>query len=209
MDLVSGSYPGEIYWFRRKANGTFAAGETLKKLNGQALNVGRASCVAVTDWNGDGKLDLVVGDIDGKVHLVINKGTAQKPAFDKDEPVTADGKAIAGDLAGPCVADWDGDGKPDLIVGNGNGSVVFYRNLGTKTEPKLAAGVNLLEPIVQEGANQNSKRSGGRAKVSVTDWNGDGKPDLLVGDFNSDGSRQYHGWVWVYLRKSAESKDSK
>ena len=39
-------------------------------------------------------------------------------------------------------------------------------------------------------------------QVAVADWNGDGKLDLIVGDFMSGEERKYHGWVWVYLRKN-------
>jgi hypothetical protein len=44
-----------------------------------------------------------------------------------------------------------------------------------------------------------------RTRPSVADWNGDGQPDLLVGDFHSGGGQgQYHGWTWVYARKTPE-----
>jgi hypothetical protein len=36
----------------------------------------------------------------------------------------------------PCVADWDGDGKKDLLVGQFEGGKVrFYRNTGTDAAP--------------------------------------------------------------------------
>jgi hypothetical protein len=44
--------------------------------------------------------------------------------------------------AAPFVCDFDGDGVKDLLVGQfGGGTLTIYRNEGTNTEPKLAAGV--------------------------------------------------------------------
>jgi hypothetical protein len=39
-----------------------------------------------------------------------------------------------------------------------------------------------------------------RSKVCAADWNGDGRLDLLVGDFTAQ-QREYHGRVWLFLRK--------
>lgn len=204
-DLVSGSYSGEIYWFRRKPNGTFAAPEALKAGSGK-LNVGRAAAVAVTDWDGDGDLDLVVGTIQGQVWLVTNTGTPKQPAFSRRERLQAAGKDLVAERrnAGPCVADWDGDGLADLLVGAGSGAVVWYRNVGSRSAPRLAAGVTLVEAFgSHEVLTAAPARSALRAKPAVADWNGDGRPDLLVGDFwsgSANGDRTTHGGVWVYPR---------
>jgi hypothetical protein len=206
QDLISGSYPGELYFFKRKPNGAFAAATTLKFDTGRPVHVGRASSVSVADWNGDGTLDLIIGNIEGAVFFVPNTGTATKPSFGKPQAMTANKseiKAVDGD-AGPCVADWDGDGKLDLILGSGNGEVIWYRNVGTRTEPRLGSPVILINERRSSGSGA-PKSPGMRTKVHVADWNGDKRPDLIVGDFHpkqsDDASSQYHGFVWVYLRK--------
>jgi hypothetical protein len=233
MDIISGSWPGELFFFKGGPGGTFAAPVKLKDKNGRTINIGggrrdngdmilvagdatfenngkgnviiydgerievpegkqagitgTASAVHAVDWNGDGVLDLLVGDIGGNVWFVPNEGTKVKCAFGQPKQLEAGGKPIRvphGD-AGPFTADWVGDGKIDLLVGAGDGSVWFYRNIGTNQEPKLAEGVMLVGPGAAEyGPNAPKEaRRGVRAKICAVDWNGDGRLDLLVGDF--------------------------
>src|SRR5262249_2691373 len=138
------------------------------------------------DWNGDGVLDLIVGDVYGNVWLVPNEGTKQKWAFGKEQPLTAGGKPLRvnGD-AGPCACDWDGDGKTDLLVGDGAGAVWLFRTPGRNKAPKWAPGVALVKAGEASFGSEAPKepRRGIRAKVCAVDWTGSGRLDLLVGDF--------------------------
>ncbi len=214
MDFLTGSISGRVYLYRRKPNGTFGLPETLKLetrgligVGGTPISVGSGSAVAMADWFGSGKLDLFVGTADGSVYLLRNEGTREKPVFRRSERLKADGRTISADggVAGPFVADWDGDGKLDLVLGCGSGRVVYYRNIGEKGRPQLAGGVTLVEPLParDQSNTRNPTRSGLNAKVCVADWNGDGRPDLIVGDYVY-GNGGLHGWVWVYLRNSVE-----
>jgi len=211
MDILTGSIGGNIHLFSRKANGTYAAGVTLKaKDSAKPINAGRGASAAAADWDGDGDLDLIIGNGEGAVYLAPNEGTRQKPVWGEPQRLKAAGKTITaqdGD-AGPCVADWDGDGNLDLLLGSGSGSVVWFRNTGPKTKPELAAGVVLVDGIPQTDPADskqiaNPKRSLRDSKVCVADWNADGRPDLVVGDYSYErkgDSYKLHGWVWVYLR---------
>ena len=188
-DLLSGSWPGELYLFKGDGKGKFATAETLKDKDGKVIKLGSASTAFACDWRGSGKLDLLVGDIGGNVWLVPNEGTRSKPAYGKASKLQSAGKDIVvahGD-SHPVMADWDGSGKPGLVVGCGDGSVVWYANVGSRTAPKLAAARTLVAAPPQQNFNdaKPSKEAtrGTRAKVWVGDWNGDGRLDLLVGDF--------------------------
>jgi hypothetical protein len=184
LDMLSGSYPGELYWFRHSTDGTFAARRTIVQEGGVALKCVRpiltlAIAPAAADWDGDGDVDLVLGNIAGEVLLARNDGSRTNPIFAAPQPLScATGPIkVVGD-AGPCIGDWNGDGVFDLLVGSATGEVVWYENVGSPVAPLLAA------PRVLVAKNAGS--IGLRAKPSICDWNADGRADLLVGDFTTE-----------------------
>ena len=101
---------------------------------------------------------LLVGTIGGQVWFVANEGSREKPGYGEAKPIVADGNPIRvpGGDAGPCVADWDADGKADLLVGCATGGVFWYRNTGAKGKPELTAGSDSGPPRQDRGPEQSS-----------------------------------------------------
>jgi len=80
--------------FRRNADGTFAAGQQLKDRHGKVINVGSGSAAFAVDWDGDGRLDLLVGNVLGEVYLLPNESKDRKPALRHAAPLEAAGQPI-------------------------------------------------------------------------------------------------------------------
>ncbi len=145
------------------------------------------------DWDGDGKLDLLVGFIRGYVFLYRNIGTPEAPRFQGPRLLEADGQPLKVEwYSAPMVADWGGDGLPDIICGEDpNGSVRYYQNVGTRTAPRLtdrgkitADGQIIVCPFDIPEAPGIFQRDY-TAVPEVCDWNCDGHLDLLVGGYLS------------------------
>jgi FG-GAP-like repeat len=202
LDLVSGSYdPGELYLFRGLGKGQFAAREVIRDRSGKPiLKVPNqkdrvdsfGSWMTLVDWDDTGKLDILVGTFDGMMFLRRNEGTRTKPVYsDTNEWVMVGDKKLrvpGGEHANPVIADWDGDGLGDIVTGSADGGVYWYRNIGKRGQPRFAPPVTLVPKHEGIGYGElldadQQPRPGIRSQIAVVDYDGDGKLDLLVGDF--------------------------
>jgi len=94
-----------------------------------------------------------------------------------------------GALATPAIADWDGDGRADILSGDSAGEIAWIRNLGgpptrwAEPEPLLAAGRAIRFQAGPDGSIQGPAESKwGYTQISVGDWNGDGRSDIVASD---------------------------
>jgi hypothetical protein len=138
----------------------------------QDLDVGSTATPTLGDLDADGDLDLLVGEFSGPLNYFRNDGSAQVPNF-VETPITGLGLEEGFDVgrfSAPHLADLDGDGDLDLLVGTETEDILFFRNVGTATEPQFEQ-----EPLETGTLRYNT------APV-VADVDGDGDLDLLSGD---------------------------
>jgi hypothetical protein len=129
------------------------------------------------DWDNDGREDMLVGDGIGYISFYRNLGTGGTAVFDGGSYLVCGSKEIdLGEDACPVVVDWDGDGRKDLLCGNGAGEVLLYRNRGEDGQPELEPARVVFHTATSPGETNSSA-----APFAVSDWNGDALPDIMLG----------------------------
>lgn len=124
--------------------------------------------IALGDWSGDGRADLIIGGDTGVLAFVRSSGTfaAGQPSgatFTLDTSNTR---------AAPACGDFDNDGQPELLVLLANGTVRLYPNKGNSFPFDNSTAVDnlLITPIANGIA------------LGCGDITGDGKPDVVASD---------------------------
>jgi hypothetical protein len=170
-------------------------------------NANFGTSAAWLDYDRDGKLDLFVANyvqwtqkndiwcsLDGTTKSYCTpesyKGTSSKLYHNLGDGRFEDVSHKAGvddptsKSLGITVFDFDGDGWPDLFVSNDTQPNKLYRNNrnGTFSEVGMSAGVAYSEDGVARGA----------MGTDSADYDGSGRPHLLVGNFSNQMLGLYH-----------------
>ena len=162
----------------------------------KAGTAGHCSSVAAVEWDDDGDMDLLLGGYkDGGLFLRLNEGTPTETKFATTNQVIKVGDkpiGFAGGMGAPRVADWDGDGLFDILIGTIRGEVVLLHNAGSKGEPSFPEMTVLVEAFPGDAGSKQIKRipaakdgspvgPGSSYHIEVIDYDNDGDLDLLVG----------------------------
>jgi hypothetical protein len=205
LDLyISALGSGALY--RNLGDGSFRDMTAHAGLTGSGWGT---SC-AFADLDGDGDLDLYIcrylaDTIDDKGNSTVQcnatpgrLGYCPPEAFQAEPDVlfrnNGDGTftdvskesniaAVSGKGLGLAIADFDDDGMLDIFVANDQTPNFLFRNLG---------GLKFEEVAVRYGvaySESGQLRSG--MGVALGDYDGDGRPDLLVTNFYEEGDTLY------------------
>jgi hypothetical protein len=165
-DLLLGTWNQGVLYFRN--DGTrrefrYVQDTTLTIHPSRASN----TMPALGDLDGDGDLDLLVGEASGEVNYYRNEGTRQQPRFVLVTEKLSD--IDVGRRSAPTLIDLANDGLLDLVVGREDAGVSAFRNAGTRNEPRFELIQNWQLPLPPFAA------------PVLADLTGDGRIDLLSG----------------------------
>jgi len=152
------------------------------------VDLGTESIPAFGDIDGDGDLDLVVGTKieptnprTGGLYWFENVGSRTAPLFQLRGHLSV----LPAFHEAPVLGDLDGDGRPDLVIGQFQDAVAWYRNSGVGGPGRFV--------LVDSGLVRLPRGSNGVPELYDVDRDGD--LDLFVGDasgrvafFKNDGT---------------------
>ena len=165
--------------------------------------------LSIADWDGDGLPDILLNSILGKVVWHRNAGTRQSPRLEPARPIEVEWQGAQPALAygwmkpegkalltqwrtTPFAVDWNADGLTDLVMLDQEGHLALFERAARGSERVLLPPRRAFTDA-KGGALLLSKGlagKSGRRKLCVTDWDGDGRLDLLLNSSSANFMRQ-------------------
>ena len=171
-DVLLGQWRDRIAYYRNDGRGLFSRNDflprwTLVDTAAATLTRGRYTTPTLGDLDGDGDLDLIVGESSGALNYYRNDGGTGAPDFqlvaDEFQDIDVGRRSV------PTLVDLDRDGDLDLAVGSEISGLRLFINEGTRQEPFFVE----TEPFGPEVPAFTTP--------AFADINGDGSLDLVTG----------------------------
>jgi len=181
LDAVFGSNSGTLRYFQNTgtlSNPTFLEQtDSANPLNG--IDIGIFSAPAFADVDADGDMDVVVGEAAGSANPPLNyyenTGSVSSPAYTvRTGSANPFNGVTVGNHVRPTLADVDGDGDIDAVVGEFDRTLNYFKNEGTTSTPQY---VNRTGTAPFNGISVDFY-----SDPVLADIDGDGDLDMMLGD---------------------------
>lgn len=175
-DMIIALRGGDMHYFRNDAGAGNEASFTRVEGFFDALTSVSSPAPQVVDVDGDGLLDLLVGEKQGRVNYYKNYGTQSEPDFQQESNFWGEVDVRQGSYYGyavPWLGDADGDGERELLVANQNGYVLKYTNV----DGNLGGEFDLVD------TNYLQMTWGQYLTLDLADIDGNGEYDFLLGNY--------------------------
>lgn len=188
---VQGSENYQSVWMYNNINqDTFPKFQYVKNnfFQEDMIELGEGAYPAVFDYEGDGDLDLLIGDFGyfsppinytSKIAFFQNTGTSTAPQFVLQSTDFQNFSSYNIINKAPGLGDFDGDGDDDMFVGGYDGRLTYFENTAPAGTPAVYTFVSDYNSGFLSGID-----IGNAAYPQVIDLDRDGKKDLLVGEYN-------------------------
>lgn len=175
LDMLTSSFEGTIWHYIQTDTASMQFDLETEAFSGIDIGMFTQSSLETTDLNGNGLIDLLAGVQNGKLKWYEQES---QHSFNFLLVTNALSNINVGSDASPAIADINGDGLLDLLIGKAGGSIAYY--------VQEAANSEYFSPVSTAFCNIDV---GNNAAPDICDIYEDGILDLVVG--NSEGEIKY------------------
>lgn len=169
LDLISGSQMGDLKYLENIGTISAPAWHENSSIF-TSIDHSIYSAVAVGDLDNDGIVEIIVGDLSGKLYLHKKSGSSYPLVANSLDEFAFGGFSV------PRLVDFDFDSDLDLIVGNDLGQLAYLENVGTPDSASWSEITNFFG-FIDVGSN---------CVPYPIDYDNDGDYDLVIGNLSGD-----------------------
>lgn len=180
LDMIIREYTGILNYLPNTGDmnaPVFNAADIVVNIVGEVDPGYDNASVFLADLDGDGDLDLIMGNESGSLSFLPNTGNSKKHVFNIFNLIPDfAGATNVGSNSVPTLGDLDDDGDLDMVIGEKYGDINYLPNTGSKTKPTY--GAKNFSVMVKAGINLGNF---GYSRPVIADLDADNDLDLIVG----------------------------